>query len=117
MSAPIDNPASGQAVAVDQPSRPQPRQSTFSRWANRHRKWLFAAPAMVFTAAMLIFPLVWTIYLSLTNAQGSVRAPKSFIGFDNYIDVLTDTERFYSYRREPRTGRLASLIWLESAQP
>lgn len=28
-----------------------------------------------------------------------------------------DAERFYSYRREPRTGRLASLIWLESAQP
>lgn len=100
MSASIDNPASGQAVAVDQPSRPQPRQSTFSRWANRHRKWLFAAPAMVFTAAMLIFPLVWTIYLSLTNAQGSVRAPKSFIGFDNYIDVLTDTERFW-----PAVGR------------
>lgn len=24
-----------------------------------------------------------------------------------------EAERFYSYRREPRTGRLASLIWLE----
>ncbi|MBV2134500.1 peptidoglycan editing factor PgeF [Pseudomonas sp. MAP12] len=24
-----------------------------------------------------------------------------------------DAERFYSYRREPRTGRMASLIWLE----
>ncbi|SDT29553.1 peptidoglycan editing factor PgeF [Pseudomonas oryzae] len=28
-----------------------------------------------------------------------------------------DAERFYSFRREPRTGRLASLVWLESAQP
>ncbi|MOA49846.1 Laccase domain protein YfiH [compost metagenome] len=26
-----------------------------------------------------------------------------------------DAERFYSYRRAPRTGRLASLIWLEPA--
>ncbi|MCM2330885.1 conserved hypothetical protein [Geopseudomonas sagittaria] len=27
--------------------------------------------------------------------------------------TFSDAERFYSYRREPRTGRLASLIWLE----
>ena len=27
-----------------------------------------------------------------------------------------DAERFYSYRRESRTGRQASLIWLEPAQ-
>lgn len=27
-----------------------------------------------------------------------------------------DAERFYSYRRAPRTGRQASLIWLEPAQ-
>ncbi|WP_448679290.1 peptidoglycan editing factor PgeF [Pseudomonas nicosulfuronedens] len=26
--------------------------------------------------------------------------------------TFSDTERFYSYRRNPRTGRLASLIWL-----
>ena len=31
--------------------------------------------------------------------------------------TFSDAERFYSYRREPRTGRLASLIWLEPAQP
>ncbi|HEY8330026.1 MAG TPA: peptidoglycan editing factor PgeF [Pseudomonas sp.] len=27
--------------------------------------------------------------------------------------TFSDAARFYSYRREPRTGRLASLIWLE----
>ncbi len=55
---------------------------------------------MIFTAAMLIFPLVWTVYLSFTNAQGSVRAPKKFIGLDNYVKVLTDTDRFW-----PAVGR------------
>ncbi|MNZ95268.1 Laccase domain protein YfiH [compost metagenome] len=29
--------------------------------------------------------------------------------------TFSDDARFYSYRREPRTGRLASLIWLEPA--
>jgi hypothetical protein len=29
----------------------------------------------------------------------------------------TDAERFYSYRRDGATGRMASLIWLEGAVP
>lgn len=69
--------------------------SAWSRWANEHRKWLFAAPAMIFVAALIIFPLAWTIYLSLTDAQGSVRADSSFVGIKNYATVLTDTVRFW----------------------
>lgn len=67
----------------------------WARWANQHRKWLFAAPAMVFVALLIVFPVAWTVYLSLTDAEGSVRAESSFIGFANYIDVLSDTERFW----------------------
>lgn len=68
---------------------------TMSGWANRHRKWIFAGPAMTFTAILIGFPVLWTIYLSLTNAQGSVRAPKSFIGLSNYTQVFSDTARFW----------------------
>jgi multiple sugar transport system permease protein len=68
---------------------------SWARWANDHRKWLFAAPAMVFVAVLIIFPLVWTLYLSLTDAEGSVRAESEFIGFANYLEVLSDTERFW----------------------
>src|SRR6476469_8299746 len=67
----------------------------WARWANQHRKWLFAAPAMVFVALLIVFPVAWTVYLSLTDAEGSVRAESSFIGFANYLDVLSDTERFW----------------------
>ncbi len=72
----------------------------WARWANTHRKWLFAAPAMAFVAVLIVFPLGWTIYLSLTDAEGSVRAAKEFVGFANFIEVLTDTDRFW-----PATGR------------
>src|SRR5699024_7756716 len=65
------------------------------RWANQHRKWLFAAPAMAFTAVLICFPIGWTLYLSLTDAKGSVRRPADFIGVANYADVLTDTDRFW----------------------
>lgn len=72
----------------------------FSRWANTHRKWVFSAPAMIFTAMLLIFPIAWTLFLSFTNSRGSVRNPFGFIGFTNYTNALTDTERFW-----PAVGR------------
>jgi multiple sugar transport system permease protein len=75
----------------------------WSRWANNHRKWLFAGPAMVFVAVLIVFPVAWTIYLSLTDAEGSVRAESSFIGLGNYLEVLADTDRFW-----PATARTAT---------
>ncbi|WP_199736235.1 carbohydrate ABC transporter permease [Micromonospora sp. HM5-17] len=69
--------------------------SAWSRWANHHRKWLFAAPAMTFVGALIVFPLAWTVYLSLTDAEGSVRAESEFVGFQNYLEVLSDTDRFW----------------------
>ncbi|WP_026550153.1 sugar ABC transporter permease [Arthrobacter sp. Br18] len=67
----------------------------YSDWANNHRKWLFAAPAMIFVAILIIFPLGWTLYLSLTDSSGSVRAESEFIGFANYLEVLSDGDRFW----------------------
>ncbi|MFF2032589.1 carbohydrate ABC transporter permease [Arthrobacter sp. NPDC058192] len=75
----------------------------FSGWANRHRKWLFAAPAMVFVGVLIVFPLAWTLYLSLTDSQGSVRAASEFVGLQNYLTVLSDVERFW-----PAVGRTLS---------
>ena len=72
----------------------------WAQWANDHRKWVFAAPAMLFVVLMIIFPLVWTAYLSFTDAQGSVQAERDLIGLENYTDMLTDTDRFW-----PAVGR------------
>lgn len=55
---------------------------------------------MAFVAILIVFPIGWTIFLSLTNSRGSVRAPLDFIGLENYLTVLTDTERFW-----PAVGR------------
>ncbi|OYN88781.1 carbohydrate ABC transporter permease [Parenemella sanctibonifatiensis] len=81
------------------PARVKPTPG-WARWANTHRKWLFAAPAMAFTVAMIVFPVAWTGYLSLTDAEGSVRAQRDFIGLENYTTMLTDTARFW-----PAVGR------------
>ncbi len=79
------------------------RLDVLSHWADRHRRWLFALPAMIFIICLMAFPVLWTAWLSLTNAHGSVRADSSFIGLKNYGDILTDTKRFW-----PAVGRTLS---------
>jgi multiple sugar transport system permease protein len=75
-------------------NKPTARKA-YSAWANRHRKWLFAAPAMIFVGLLIAVPLAWTAYLSLTDAQGSVRAESNFVGIANYLKVFGDIERFW----------------------
>ena len=70
-------------------------RDAWSAWANRHRMWLFAAPAMIFVALLIAFPLGWTVFLSLTDAHGSVRNPSDFVGLENYQTVLGDVQRFW----------------------
>jgi len=43
------------------------------------------------------------------------RAGVGFVGGGEYCTV-TDASRFYSYRRDGVTGRMASLIWIESRE-
>lgn len=71
------------------------RQDRLSRWANKNRKWVLAGPSIIFVAALLLIPLVWTTFLSLTDARRTIRRPFSVIGLGNYSEVLADTERFW----------------------
>ncbi|MBC7760742.1 MAG: sugar ABC transporter permease [Candidatus Saccharibacteria bacterium] len=50
---------------------------------------------MIFVGLLISIPLVWTAYLSVTDAQGSVRATSNFVGLTNYFKVLTDTDRYW----------------------
>jgi len=74
---------------------PISRREALSRWANRHRKWILSGPALVFIVLLLAIPVVYTAYLSLTDAESSLRADFDIVGFENYVEVLTDTERFW----------------------
>ena len=87
--------------AFSAPPRFTPRKG-FSEWFDRNLKWIFTTPAVLFVALLIAFPIGYTVYLSLTNAQGSVTRPSDFVGLDNYVYWLTDTERFW-----PAVGRTA----------
>ncbi|MBZ2195480.1 carbohydrate ABC transporter permease [Occultella gossypii] len=66
-----------------------------SDWANRHRKWVLAAPAIIFVIALMVVPLLYTLVLSFTDAQGSIQRAFDFVWFENYISILGDTARFW----------------------
>src|SRR5690625_4781237 len=71
-----------------------------SDFANRHVKWVLTLPAIVFTVAMIALPIIYTLVLSLTDARGSIQREFSFIGVANYLQMLTDSPRFW-----PAVGR------------
>lgn len=85
------------------PRDSEARPGLWARWvryANHHRKWVLAGPAVAFITLMVSFPLIYTIWLSMTNASGSVSRSAQFIGLDNYIALFTTDDRFL-----PAVGR------------
>lgn len=66
-----------------------------SRWVERHIRWVFPGPAVIFIVVMMAFPIIYTAYISLTDwSMSALQAPK-WVGLENYKDLLTDDPRFW----------------------
>lgn len=63
---------------------------------------LFVMPAMILVIALLMYPVISSILFSFTNKH-LLKPTYEFIGFTNYIDILTNPE-FY-------TAFLTSIKW------
>lgn len=72
------------------------------RWIDRHLKWVLMAPAIIYVALLVIYPLFFTFNLSLSDAKRSTSREYDYIWLDNFKTVLTDTDRFW-----PAVGRTA----------
>ncbi|MDQ3578270.1 MAG: sugar ABC transporter permease [Actinomycetota bacterium] len=87
--AEIGTPTAG-GVAAAPPVTP--RSATTSRRLGPS-PWValgYLAPAFVVYAAFLLYPLGRAVHLSLFEWDGLTLA--TFVGFDNYVDVVTDDE-------------------------
>jgi multiple sugar transport system permease protein len=75
-------------------ARPLPPAVSVGRWAHRHARWLFPAPAVLLVAAIIAYPVVYTVWMSLQEwFASSLTAPK-FIGLANYERILRADPRF-----------------------
>ncbi len=65
--------------------------------SDRTITWLFISPANVLLLAVNIFPLIWTIYLSVTNFKANrASRGREWVGLENYRSVLGDADIWHS---------------------
>lgn len=83
-------------------AKPQPTPSTWHKTWERVEAYLYLAPALVIVGIFLLYPAVYTFYISLTDWDGLT--PPEFIGFKNYIQVF-QASIF-------RTSFLNSVMWV-----
>jgi len=63
------------------------------RWRVRLRPWVWLAPAIAFLAVFLVYPTLYTLYLSFLD-----KFSKNFIGIDNYVYFLTTGDTLVALR-------------------
>ena len=65
--------------------------------SDRALAWIFVTPTIALLLAINIFPLVWTIRLSLTNYRANrAGAELEWVGIRNYTRILTDGDIWLS---------------------
>ena len=64
------------------------------RWLHRNARWLFPAPAVLLVAAIIVYPIVYTVWMSLQDWFASSLTPPKFIGLANYQKILVGDPRF-----------------------
>ncbi|MHB1063316.1 MAG: carbohydrate ABC transporter permease [Georgenia sp.] len=85
-------------LATRQAGRATRRRVSPREAATRRLGLVLAAPALVYIGVFLAFPLVYNLYLSLTNASGAnlIAGNLSFNNFANYTSVLADANFWHS---------------------
>ncbi len=66
-----------------------------NRFIDRHQRWLFPAPAVIFIVLMMIFPIGYTLWNSFSGWSLTAGRPNTLIGPQNYIDIAGDA-RFWN---------------------
>src|SRR5271165_6346792 len=72
--------------AIDKPAAASRAWREREVYARRYMR--FAWPALAVISAVILFPWLFTIYMSLHDWQ--VGKPQSFIGLDNYVALFGD---------------------------
>ncbi|MED4603516.1 sugar ABC transporter permease [Paenibacillus validus] len=63
-------------------------------WFDRHLKWIYTLPAVLFVLLMMLFPIIYTVRISFFEWSMSATTPPKWVGLANYYALLQD-ERFW----------------------
>lgn len=78
-------------VVATAPRAPSRR---LGNWGHRNARWLFPAPAILLVAAIIVYPIVYTVWMSLQDWFASSLTLPKFIGLANYQKILIGDPRF-----------------------
>jgi multiple sugar transport system permease protein len=67
---------------------------SLGRLAHRHARWLFPAPAVLLVAVIIVYPIVYTGWMSLQEWFASSLTRPRFIGLANYGKIILSDARF-----------------------
>ena len=75
-------------MAVESPALP--KASLSLRRQDVRTAWLLLAPSLLVLLGITLWPVIWTLILSFFNAPSGLHQTRTFVGFGNYLDMLTD---------------------------
>lgn len=61
-----------------------------SYWLDKHVKWIYPLPAVLFVALMMVFPIGYTFWLSFNEWSMSNVEPPLWVAFENYKGLFAD---------------------------
>ncbi len=70
-----------------------------SSYLDRNVSRLFPLPAILFVALLMVFPVLYTFYLSFTNWNLTSGAPMTFVGLRSYARVLAEPRFLHALGR------------------
>lgn len=62
-------------------------------------KFGFLSPGLLYLMAMAVFPLVWSLTLSFYRWKAATAAPRTFVGFGNFLSIFFRDPRFWNSLR------------------
>jgi multiple sugar transport system permease protein len=68
-------------------------------FTERNLRILFPLPAIIFVAVLMIFPVLYTLFLSLTNWNLTSGTPLAFVGLNSYARVFTEPRFLHAVLR------------------
>ena len=90
-----------------------PAPGRTSRLSDRWLAVAFISPALILLLGMSVFPLLWALYLSFTDYSATRDVPASFVGLQNYADLLWASPRY-----APRVHQAAlNTFWVMLSVP
>lgn len=64
-------------------------------FVDKHYKWIYTAPALVFVCLLMVFPVIYTFILSFTDWSLTSGRPMKFVGLRSYFRVFKEP-RFWA---------------------